>query len=62
MQANDVSGEEVDSDLFKESVKRAGLTPGSDIANSFAIFIKETGMTFKKENQEEFAKILNLYG
>ena len=62
LKANDVSGEEVDSDLFKESVKRAGLTPGSDIANSFAIFIKETGMTFKKENQDEFAKILSLYG
>jgi hypothetical protein len=62
LKANDVSGEEIDSILFKESIKKAGLTPGSDIANSFAVFIKETGMTFKKENQEEFAKILKLYG
>lgn len=62
LKANDVSGEEIDSVLFKESIKKAGLTPGSDIANAFAVFIKETGMTFKKENQEEFAKILKLYG
>ncbi len=41
---------------------KAGVAPGSDIANSFAVFIKETGMTFKKENQDEFAKILKLYG
>ena len=62
LHANDVSGQEVDSALFKESIKNAGLQPGSDIANAFAVFIKETGMTFKKENQDEFAKILNLYG
>lgn len=62
LHANDVSGQEVDSALFKESIKKAGLQPGSDISNAFAVFIKETGMTFKKENQDEFAKILNLYG
>lgn len=62
LRANDVSGEEVDSALFKESLKNAGVQPGSDIANAFAVFIKETGMNFKKENQDEFAKILNLYG
>jgi len=62
LKANDVSGEEVDTALFKESLVKAGVAPGSDIANSFAVFIKETGMTFKKENQDEFAKILKLYG
>lgn len=62
LRANDLSGEEVDSALFKESLKKAGVAPGSDIANAFAVFIKETGMTFKKENQDEFAKILKLYG
>ncbi len=48
LKANDVSGEEVDTALFKESLAKAGVAPGSDIANSFAVFIKETGMTFKK--------------
>ena len=62
LKANDVSGEEVDTALFKESLVKAGVAPGSDIANAFAVFIKETGMTFKKENQDEFAKILKLYG
>ncbi len=38
-------GEEVDTALFKESLVKAGVAPGSDIANSFAVFIKETGMT-----------------
>lgn len=62
LRANDVSSADIDAELFKKSATDAGLQIGGDIYNAFASFVKETGMTFKKENQLEFAKLMNVYG
>ena len=62
MKANDISEENVDLAELAKNFKKAGIAPGSDLADDYGHLIKKAGLTYKPENVNEFAKLMELGG